>query len=238
MKFIFKLRFHTHAGQSLWLTGNHPLLGDGKPDHALPLQYLDEEFWHGVLEIPDGSVPKTGVRYNYILRNPDGALVYDWGNDKIINPELNSGPEVLIIDSWNDASYVENAFYTEPFTEVLLSKNGTGVAISTPTRITHIFKAKAPLLAKGETLCLLGNAAALAHWDIAAPILMSRGIHEDFFIVKLDLNNQPFPVEYKYGIFDAQKNAFKGYEQGSNRLLSDATSNSQIIVNDGFARHR
>src|SRR5215469_5882951 len=174
MKFIFKLRFYTHNGQSLWLTGNHPLLGDGNPDHALPLQFLNHEFWQGILQIPNGAVPKTGIVYNYILRNPDGTLIHDWGSDKIINPGSFSGGEVLMIDSWNDASFVENAFYTEPFKEVLLRENRTEVAVSTPARSTHIFKAKAPLLAKGETLCVLGNAAALGHWNTAVPVLMSR----------------------------------------------------------------
>lgn len=236
MKFIFKLRFHTNAGQSLWLTGNHPILGDGQPDHALPLHYLNEEFWQGVLELPDSVVPKTGIVYNYILRNLEGSLIYDWGNDKVINPASFSALEVLIIDSWDDAGFTENAFYTEPFKDVLLRENFTEVFTIVPPRVTHIFKAKAPLLAKGQILCVLGNAAALAHWNTAAPILMSHAAGDDFFSAKIDLSNQPLPVEYKYGIYDTQKKAFLGYEQGSNRILSDVATNNQIIVNDGFAR--
>jgi 4-alpha-glucanotransferase len=236
MKFIFKLHFHTNVGQSLWLTGNHALLGEGKPDHALPLQYLDEEFWQGVLEIPDSAEPKSGIIYNYILRNPDGSLIYDWGGDKIINPEFFRAPEILIIDSWDDASFVENAFYTEPFKEVLLRENFFEVSNAAPSRVTHILKVKAPLLAKGQILCVLGSAAALAHWDTAAPILMSHAPGDDFFSARLDLGNHSPRVEYKYGIYDTRKKAFMGYEQGGNRVLNDGTRVSQIIVNDGFAR--
>lgn len=237
MKFIFKLRFHTRSGQSLWLTGNHPLLGDGRPDQALPLQYLNQEVWRGVLEFPDSAVPKTGVVYNYILRNPDGTLIYDWGNDKIISPALLSGPEVVIIDSWNDGSFIENAFYTEPFQEVLLRDNFTEVSSSAPLKVTHIFRVKAPLLAKGETLCLLGNAVALADWDTAAPILMSRTAGDDFFSARLDLSHHPVPIQYKYGVYDVEKDAFVRFEDGTNRVLSEAVEpNTQTVVNDGFAR--
>lgn len=235
MKFIFKLRFYTHAGQSLWITGNHPLLGEGKPDQALPLQYVSHEFWHGVLEIPDSTAPNTGIVYNYILRNPNGTLIYDWGSDRIINPASFSVPEVLIIDSWNDAGFVENAFYTEPFKDILLRENFTVLPNISPSKVTHIFKAKAPLLAKGETLCLLGNASELAQWNSASPILMSRAAGNNFFNVDLDLSNQPSPFEYKYGVYDTQNRTFKGYEQGNNRILSD-TPVGQIMVNDGFAR--
>ena len=237
MKFIFKLRFRTKIGQSLWLTGNHPLLGNGNPAHALPLKYLNDEFWYGSLEISSGALPKGGIIYNYLLRDIDGTLVYDWGSDKTINAAESSAAEVLIIDSWNDASFVENAFYTEPFKEVLLRGNFTGAPTIAPARATHTFKAKAPLLAKGQALCVLGNGVGLANWDTRAPILMSRASGEAFFTAKLDLGDQRFPLEYKYGIYDTEQKAFVRYEEGGNRVLSDAAAdNSQIIVNDGFAR--
>ena len=68
MKLIFRLRFHTKVGQSLWLTGNHPLLGDGRADRALPLQYFNEEFWQATLNLPAGVIPDAAITYNYILR--------------------------------------------------------------------------------------------------------------------------------------------------------------------------
>jgi hypothetical protein len=40
MTVTFRLRFSTQPGQSLWLTGAHPL-----PDHPVPLRYVDEESW-------------------------------------------------------------------------------------------------------------------------------------------------------------------------------------------------
>jgi len=162
MKFILKLRFHTNVGQSLWLTGNHPLLGDGQPDRALPLQYLNDEFWQGSLHLPDDEALRTEVAYNYILRDPGGTFIYDWGRDKKIGPSSRSAREVLIVDSWNDASYIENAFYTEPFQEILLRANRADISIPARGSTTHTFRAKAPLLTKGQTLCLLGNSGILS----------------------------------------------------------------------------
>ena len=52
MRFTFQLRFHTHPGQSLFLTGNHELLGNGRFDAALPLRYVDPETWEVSLVLP------------------------------------------------------------------------------------------------------------------------------------------------------------------------------------------
>lgn len=237
MRVIFKLRFYTRFGETLWLTGNHPLLGNGNAARAFPLQYLNDEFWQGIVDFPEGSAPDTEVVYNYIFRKTDGSAVCDWGRDRVIKPASLSGSEVLILDSWNDAGLFENAFYTEPFKDILLRENHTCVSVVPPAGATHTFKIKSPLLAKGQTLCLLGNAPALANWNTVAPILLGRVAEEDFFKAQLNLSHQRFPIEYKYGIYDSERGAFVRYEEGSNRVLRDtAADDRQVIVNDGFAR--
>jgi 4-alpha-glucanotransferase len=224
-------------GQSLWLTGNHPLLGSGRPEEAIPLRYLNDEFWEVIFDFPASSVSETEFVYNYILRNADGSFVQDWGRDRIINPPSFTGPEVLIIDSWNDASFVENAFYTEPFKDVLLRENFIERSPLVPEKPTHTFKVKSPLLAKGQILCVLGSGSKLGSWNIEMPILMSRAAKQDYFGAQLDLGDVPFPLEYKYGVYDVERKCFVRYEEGSNRILTDVASvEREVVVNDGFAR--
>ncbi len=237
MRFIFKLRYHTNAGQSLWLTGNHSLLGDGDENKAMPLQYADGEFWQATVEFPQTSSGKTEISYHYILRNSDGSRIHDWGQDRTMDLSERQVSEVLIIDSWNDIGYVENTFYTEPFKEVLLRENRTEISTSALARVTHTFRVKTPLLPRGQTLCVLGNGAALANWNTAAPVLLSRRDGDDFFTAEFDLSNASLPVEYKYGVYDTEGRAFVRFEDGANRILRDrSASNGQVIVNDGFAR--
>ncbi len=237
MKFIFKLRYHTNVGQSLWLTGNHPFLGEGDENKAIPLQYADGEFWQATVEFPLSADGKTEITYHYILRNADGSRVHDWGQDRTIDLSEWQGSEVLIIDAWNDTGYVENTFYTEPFKEVLLRANRTEISTSAPARVTHTFRVKTPLLPKGQSLCVLGSGAALANWNSAAPILMSQKDGGDYYTAQFDLSDAPLPVEYKYGVYDTERKAFVRYEDGENRILREGTApNVQVIVNDGFAR--
>src|SRR4051794_1009894 len=107
MRITFRLRFYTHPGQSLWLTGEDELLGAGALERAIPLRYLNPEFWEMTLVFPRNDAPQA--IYNYVLKQPDGSVVYDWGSDKVI-PASVQADEILIFDSWNAAGLFENAF--------------------------------------------------------------------------------------------------------------------------------
>ncbi len=237
MKIIFRLRFHTRFGQSLHLTGNHELLGNGRIEKALPLNYLNSEFWEATIDWPDDATSDETTVYNYVLRNADGSMTQDWGSDRIIRPGSFGNQELLIVDSWNDAAAVENTFYTEPFKATLLKANHPEVRLPAPQFATHTFRVKAPLLTKEQTLCLLGDVAALGNWSTRKPLQLSRTAAEDFFSVQLDLSGELFPIEYKYGVYDLSQRAFVRFEDGENRIAHDAVSpGKHTIVNDGFIR--
>ena len=53
MKLIFRLRFHTRLAQSLFITGNHEILGGGRADNAFRFNILNAEFWQAILDLPD-----------------------------------------------------------------------------------------------------------------------------------------------------------------------------------------
>jgi 4-alpha-glucanotransferase len=230
MILTFRLRFHTLPGQTLWLAGSHPL-----PEHPVPLHYGDHEFWEVTLPLaPEAaSIPLT---YSYVLRHADGTQITDWGRNRSLRAADFSGTELLVLDTWNQPGFVENVFYTEPFKKVLLAENRTAVKTTSPETRTHTFRVKAPLLAKNQTLCLLGEGRLLGRWNTAAPILLGRPAGEDDFSVTVDLSGEPFPVVYKYGVFDVAAGAFQRYEDGSNRLLRDKVAAAKhTVVNDGFA---
>ena len=176
------MHFTTKPGENLYITANHAAFGKNELSQALPLQYLNEEMWVVSIDIDPASVPKEGITYNYLLKYADGQIIYDWGSDKKIDKHILKFEEVLINDAWNHAGYFQNVFYTEPFQNVLLKNNLTDVKIKQPKNFTHIFKVKAPLLNKGETVCILGAAEEIANWNEKKPVLLSRNPNEDFLV--------------------------------------------------------
>jgi 4-alpha-glucanotransferase len=171
--------------------------------------------WEVTLDLPDTRRPKR--RSVIISFAPSG-----WLRDGRFRrrPKTRSGRpgrgHTVVIDSWNDLGAVENVFSTEPFKNVLLRTEGEAEASAKPPgRATHSFNVKAPLLPKGQTICLLGSAGALGGWNQAAPVLLRRDAENGCFSAQLDLANESFPVTYKYGVYDLEKKAFVRYEDGA-----------------------
>ena len=217
MRLTFRLRFHTHYGQSLSLVADHKGLGwEGR---VFPLEYLNWEFWQTSVEIDSHS--SEPFRYHYFLLDTDGVVTQEAEKSRAFVPSAIEAQEVLLIDAWNDPALYENAFYTEPFQEVLLKFNRTGVCAGKPSLVTHTFKIKSPLLEQGQTICLLGGTPALGAWDTARALRLAREGREPFFTVRADLSGANSPIEYKYGIWDVTKNSFIAYEGGPNRVLYD-----------------
>jgi 4-alpha-glucanotransferase len=232
MNITFRLRFHTRFGQSLFVSGNHPLLGNEDAAKAVPLVYRDPEHWEVTL---DADVPRDlPIVYGYLLRESDGSITYDWGSDKTIGADDLKTARLLLLDAWNSPAYIENAFYTEPFKLILLRGNRVDFPIQKPPNLTHRFKVKAPLLTANQTLGMLGS---FNGWDVAHPVLFSRSSTLDYLCGDVDFSECPFPVEYKYAVYEVPGNTFLQYESGANRTLADGAADGTLTrVEDGFAR--
>ncbi len=231
----FQLRYHTVYGQEIFVSGNHPFLGNGDPLKAVPMYYNNDDRWSLDLMITKSAPVTDIIDYHYIIRNADGSTNFDAGNDKQLNPKDFNTDKIITIDTWNYAGYYENAFYTEPFANVLLKANQTEVKQTVPKKITHYFKVKTPLLPKGQTLCLLGSCKGLSKWDSAKPVLMSRAAGENYYTVALDLSAELFPITYKYGVYDIVTKKFLQFEQGNNRVLYETNfPEEQTMIHDGF----
>src|SRR5271163_3294264 len=110
MKITIRLRYHTRFGQSLFLCGDHPCFGGGRQETALPLRYVNEEFWEATLDLPDTRRPKTPVNYYFILRDVNGSVLEDFGGDRKLDLAGLPRGHTVILDSWNDPGAVGNIF--------------------------------------------------------------------------------------------------------------------------------
>jgi 4-alpha-glucanotransferase len=231
-----KLRFSSSYGQKIYVTGNHELLGNGNVDDAIEMQFVTNEFWIVQIPIATQHLSTQPIFYNYFIKNADGLIEFDCGNDKSFTTLQKTKNELFIIDSWNFTGYTENAFYTKPFIDVLLQNNFTKVDASNQAKATHTFQTKTPLLPQGQTLCLIGSGNVLGNWDTSNPILMAKSNNDVLYKVAVDLSKQSFPIVYKYGVFDVENNTFIRFEEAQNRIIYDNyDANKYTIINDAFA---
>lgn len=230
MKIEFYIRFYTHTGQSLHITGNIPALGDNDPAKAFPLQYLNGDFWHGSLELEQR--PSAPLVYSYILRNEDGSLTEEGGSDRSLDLSGTTAPEWQTFDTWDWAGEYDNVFYTAPFREVLF-RRPAGKKTKAKHSCTHLFKVKAPLLKKDEVLCLSGTGSSLHDWDTSDPLLMTQ--EGNWWTCRLNMPKEDLPIHYKYGVYCKKEKKFSHFENGENRFLhGDAHENTVTVLHDGF----
>ena len=146
MKLQFYLRFRTRVGQSLWICGDREELGNDDPSKALPMTYLNEEYWSVTLEVKKKSLADP-LTYKYYLQSEEGEQTAEWGKDRTVELFRKELEEIQLIDTWNHAGEYENVFYTLPFKNVLFKHKAAGSSKHNG-HPTHYFRVKAPLLQK------------------------------------------------------------------------------------------
>ncbi len=231
MKIRFYLRYSTQPGESLSIQISDLSHGNS----VLPMQYLNAELW--MADSPEISIAQP-LRYQYHCHRPGGDRS-ELGQPHELDLGRSKHAEVHVIDYWDEAGALENAFLTQPFQEIFfadsnLEKGPRGEALEKESRATHIFRVKAPLLPPGQVVCLLGHGVGLRNWDSAAPLLLRR--EGDWWVTRLDLSREDFPLGYKYGVWDLRSNRFIGFEDGTNRPLYASPGTGLTVLNDGFAR--
>jgi len=235
MTLNFYIRFSTKFGQALFVSGNNNALGNDDFSKAIPLKYFNDEFWQGKVDIPENDFHSVDIEYRYFLKGSDGESIIEWGNDRVIESDKITTNEIILIDTWNHAGEIENAFFTKAFQDVLLKPKVEPIKPVITKIYTHEFKVKAPLLKEGEVLSISGNSLNLGEWKTDQPLLLSK--EGNWWTIRLDLSNENFPIAYKYGVYNTIDHIDLGFESGKNRtLISSNGRTANTVIHDGFAQ--
>ncbi len=230
MRIQFYLRFRTSFGQSLWISDNGEL-GADLIKGAIPMTYLNDEYWTATIKIDKEKA--SSFRYKYILRNDDGEIIPEFGKDRLVEVPEHGIKEVQLIDTWNHAGEYENAFYSTPFKDILLKRSSSKSSLKSKSKITHIFKVKAPLLKDDESVCIGGSGKEMGEWQMIKPIVLKK--EGNWWTCKIDLSAEVFPLAYKYGIYNKKEKRFIHFENGDNRIVHAETEKKKLIIlHDGF----
>ncbi len=229
MKIDFYLRFQTVVGQSVYIVGNLGVLGNNDLNHAHPMRFLSEDYWHTSIEIDE--LFNDTIEYRYVFKNEKDDLLIDGEKHRTIKQ---NGKDVIMIDSWTSAGDYANVFYTAPFNDIFF-KEQKHIKFKSIEFFTHVFKVKAPLLKENEAVCLAGSISELKNWQTTNPVLLQKS--GDWWVGFVDFTGAQFPLAYKYGIYNLKKKEFISFEEGENRLLHFTSSPAQeTIIQDGFIR--
>jgi len=234
MTIRFQLRFSTRYGQKLWVTGNHPALGNLNPQAAFPLQYLNDQYWSAELTLPSKKIPDS-ITYKYLLQESDGRFVEEGGNGRQLIGIQNL-PLLHTLDSWSYAGAFEQTFLSGPFRKILLPERAIDSAPVRSEGPRACFRVVAPLLPAGQSIRLIGTGSELGGWkETDARRMQWSGTCWE---TEVELSNTSSPLRYKYGVWNDEQNCWLRYEEGADRLIPDSLVDRSVhtYVHDGFIR--
>ncbi|HND88182.1 MAG TPA: 4-alpha-glucanotransferase, partial [Saprospiraceae bacterium] len=225
------LRYSTQFGETFSLH-----LADGR---QVGMDCLHDGLWHAALEHDFGTQPLLG--YTYQFHDLSGTARWEADLGRHLTADAVQGDTVHVFDYFNPMGAVQNVFETQPFRNIF-SPPATAPASSAAqgkkaAAAPCTFRVKAPLLAPGEAVCLLGHGTALRQWDTVAPILLQP--RAGWWETQVDLSQESLPLAYKYGRWNTRTNKFLGFEDGDNRALyppPGGRAEDGLIFQDNFAR--
>lgn len=234
MRINFSIKYFTHWGQNMAISGSLPQLGENNPVKAVFMNFQWKENWSYTIDV-DAQEPFE-FSYRYLLKDSNGLDNFEWGTDRIIKVDPKTQQEIFLVDTWNNPGAVENVFMTSPFQEVLFKDNYIPVKTPNKVKYTHVLRVKAPLIKKGEGICVIGNVKALGKWDTSKAVLLNNQ-DGPWWTVKLDLSKEEAQgISYKYAIYDLEDKTFRYFENGPDRYAPiNKIAKSVTIVSDGFA---
>jgi 4-alpha-glucanotransferase len=252
MKITFQIDYRTHWGQSLFISGSIPELGNWDTDQAQAMTFQSGGTWELVLELD--RVPTTGFQYSYFIKE-EGSLIIGWekGNKRQLNPTLSPTQSIIALDSWRAASQDEMSLFTSAFTNVLMRpgvsappiaevetttkkvvKSTKKTAATTAKQANYRFQIEVPRIDPSHQLCLIGSDPAFGNWDEQKALVMD-GSHYPLWQADVALSNQEV-VRYKYGIYDTNTRKIATWEKGDDRVLwlNPASETATIQTDEQF----
>ncbi len=235
MKLKFVVGYRTQYGQSIFVTGSIPTLGDGDFSKALKLSPCSGDLWQ--VEVELNSSEKGEFTYHYLLRDEQSGTTYhEFGKDRQVEIDA-SYSTVRLRDFWRTAKLHENSLYTAPFEKAFFVREKKMVAGS-KTGVLRL-QMRAPRISKDYQLGIVGSLPILGSWDSNKALLMED---QNFPIwsVELPLDVNEVPFEYKYVIYSHKENRVVTWENGGNRyfpLLEVSDNQKKIIHTDENFRY-
>jgi 4-alpha-glucanotransferase len=214
MKINFNINFHTLWGQSLFIIGSNPELGNWDTAAAKEMQHTGDGNWTFELDLPDKAV---NIEYRYFLKYNQNLVFEEWNkNHRLII--TNTRQSYYLLDYWQNRPQ-NLAFYSSAFIKSWYAHPCDKFERVVKSKRKVILKVLAPSIRKNESLALLGNQEEMGNWDPGKILIMGCEKFPEWW-VEFDFDNVHYPVEYKFCIINNENKSVIRWEKGENRNLN------------------
>jgi 4-alpha-glucanotransferase len=231
----FFIKYGTKSGENIDVIYKQSPTEESKTFH---LNYYDKNLWHGSLFLDEKMVGNT-FEYDIVLKKSEWQHNYDLlANGNVNLKKYHCKGFNIIHENFPYKKFID-LNRTKPFAKVLKIVNEKNVAANIIKKATHIFEIESPFLQENKFVCLTGSAKKMNDFDKKNPLLFKKENNAKSSIA-LDLSDEKFPLEFKIGIYDTDKNTIVEYEPGVNHIISELDKNENISIihlNHSFANY-
>ena len=221
----FFIKYGTKSGENIDIIYKHNETEESKTFH---LNYYDKNLWHGSLFIDEKKVGNA-FEYDVLLKKSEWQHNYDLlANGSVDLKKYNSKGFNIIHENFPHKRFID-LNRTKPFYKVFKPTAHKNVAPIIIKKATHIFEIESPFLQDNTFVCLTGSAKKMNAFDDTNPLLFKKENNTKSSIA-LDLSDEQFPIEFKIGIYDTNKNTIVEYEPGVNHIIRELDKNDNISI--------
>ena len=238
MKLKFTIQYGTHWGESM-----HVVLCCGSQDGTQRVSNLlmttqDGLWWTletAVLE--SRQHPVSTVTYHYQVEDAEGTVLRREWSQVLRTYWSDSSKNYVFNDQWRDMPLCAH-LYTNAYLTTVGKAVGEHVeARRLPLyRKTIVFRVSAPQLTKGHSVALLGSHPAMGSWSTARYLRMEY-IGQQDWMLSVNVDVVPMPIEYKYVVVDDQTHELTVWEEGDNRVVQEELTDGEVRVVYGGILH-
>lgn len=216
MKLNFVIRYATVPGEELSVE-----LRNNEDTAVTGLKYSEGDLWKGTTDI----LPLK-TTYSIFLKNygsaGKGKEIFSGG----VSPVKYKTGTVNIEISDTGGRHRQKIFKAKPFQTIFKPRNIKTGKLKRK-KISHVFLTGYPPFQKNKLLCITGSANAFGQFDPAKPLFIHRKKNGSG-IVRVNLSKEIFPIEYKLAVYDRKRKTIVAYEEGVNRVISEAGSKNEL----------
>lgn len=213
MKISFNINYRTNWGESLYITGNIPELGNGDEHAAIPLKLEGAETWSVDVEVSG----KTGdFDYRYIVKAENAPWRFEWGvpHRFVVGKGVKS---YRVFDRWQDMPH-DKPYYSSAFVDGMLYRAYRDQPLKAEPGALNI-RVSAPMIQPDEILALCGEGDALGNWDVKQAVRLNDANYPEWE-ANIDLEGLEIPFEYKFVILKKDSSEVVAWEMRNNRVMS------------------
>lgn len=225
MKITLNINYHTDWGESLYVTGTIPELGNGDFSKAVEMNLVSPDTWQLTLGL---SRDPGDFDYSFIVKAPERSWRFEWGKPHVFR----SGKGIdsyAIFDSWHDLPS-DKPFYSSAFINGMLRRPFRDQPLKSLPDTLNI-RIEAPMIRPDQVLAISGEGDLLGNWDTEQALYLNDA-HFPTWEINLPLAQLKIPFEYKFLILNKEDKSVIGWEAMNNRIygIHTALPGTQVVI--------